>query len=81
MSQPHPPERVVLGDCTLISYTLTQTEKGICGAEMLLLLAKLIHLHATLSPWQFHNKSAQMPMEAVKPVDCSSAITLPSPAI
>lgn len=31
---------------------------------MLLLLAKLIHLHATLSPWQFHNKSQQTPTEA-----------------
>lgn len=63
MSQPPPPERVVLGDCTLISYTLAQTEKELCGAEMLLLLAKLIHLHATLSPWQFHNKSREMPIE------------------
>lgn len=31
---------------------------------MLLLLAKLIHLHATLSPWQFHNKSRATPIEA-----------------
>lgn len=57
MSQSPSPERVVLGGCTLISYTLVQTEKELCGAEMLLLLAKLIHLHGTLSPWQFHNKS------------------------
>lgn len=31
---------------------------------MLHLLAKLIHLHATLSPWQFHNKSQETPTEA-----------------
>lgn len=64
MSQSLPPERVALGGCTLISYTLTQTEKELCVAEMLLLLAKLIHLHATLSPWQFHNKSQEIPIEA-----------------
>lgn len=78
MSQPPPPERVVLGDCTLISYTLAQTEKELCGAEMLLLLAKLIHLHATLSPWQFHNKSWEMPTEAGA-AGCRSTAALPSP--
>lgn len=69
MSQSPPPERVVLGGCTLISYTLVQTEKELCGAEMLLLLAKLIHLHGTLSPWQFHNKSWEMPIEARQQAD------------
>lgn len=74
MSQLPPPEHVVVGDCTLISYTLAQIEKELCGAEMLLLLAKLIHLHATLSPWQFHNKSREMPVEAGQPAE-----TLPWP--
>lgn len=64
MSRSPPPERVALGECTLISYALAQTEKELRGAEMLLLLAKLIHLHATLSPWQFHNKSRETPIEA-----------------
>lgn len=64
MSRSTPPERVALRECTLISYALAQTEKELRGAEMLLLLAKLIHLHATLSPWQFHNKSRETPIEA-----------------
>lgn len=69
MSQSPPPERVALGGCTPISYTLAQTEKELRGAEMLLLLAKLIHLHATLSPWQFHNKSREIPIEAGQQAD------------
>lgn len=64
MSRSPPPERAALRECTLISYALAQTEKELRGAEMLLLLAKLIHLHATLSPWQFHNKSRETPIEA-----------------
>lgn len=48
----------------LISCALTQTEKELRGAELLLLLAKLIHLHGTLSPWQFHDKSGETPAEA-----------------
>lgn len=48
----------------LISRVLTRTEKELRGAEMLLLLAKLIHLHGTLGPWQFHHKSGEMPAEA-----------------
>lgn len=39
-------------------------KKELRGAEMLLLLAKLIHLHGTLSPWQFHDKSGETPAEA-----------------
>lgn len=78
MSRPPPPERVVLGDCTLISYTPAQTEKELRGAEMLLLLAKLIHLHATLSPWQFHNKSREMPAEAGQR---AAALPLPCPRL
>lgn len=63
-SRSPPPERVAPRERTLISYALAQTEKELRGAEMLLLLAKLIHLHATLSPWQFHNKSRETPPEA-----------------
>lgn len=69
MSQPPPSGCVVLGDRTLISYMLAQTEKELCGAEMLLLLAKPIHLHATFSLWQFHNKSSQKPTEARQQAD------------
>lgn len=53
----------------LISCALTQTEKELRGAELLLLLAKLIHLHGTLSPWQFHNKSGETPAEAGRRAD------------
>lgn len=73
MSRSPPPERVALRECILISYALAQTEKELRGAEMLLLLAKLIHLHATLSPWQFHNKSRETPIEAGQPCPRLSA--------
>lgn len=53
----------------LLSCALTQTEKELHGAELLLLLAKLIHLHGTLSPWQFHNKSGETPAEAGRRAD------------
>lgn len=56
---------VLVGEaCALISCALTRTEKELRGAEMLLLLAKLIHLHGTLGPWQFRDKSREMPAQA-----------------
>lgn len=77
MSRSPSPERAALGECTRISCALAETEKELRGAEMRLLLAKLIHLHATLGPWQFHNKSRETPIEADG--GQRSAVAVPSP--
>lgn len=80
MSRSPPPERAALGECTLISCALAETEKELRGAEMLLLLAKLIHLHATLSPRQFHDKSRETRIEAGRGSGGRrSAVAVPSP--
>lgn len=70
MRQAPSPEPVDMGDSLHTDFmhndfmhAHSHSKEGICKAEMLLLLAKLIHQHAALSPWQFHKKSGgQMPM-------------------